>query len=362
MSAGGISFFLVTKLNSSTKSPILPPTLWSLSSCLLVGLTSLLLRITPRSMPSSGLVTQVNKVAQRSQTSFSVDTILTQDFYLSGAVYDQVKTLIFFRGLSNQAGAIATVITLGGKLPLTWYTADYVDKLPMTSLQLRPDDEMGYPGRTYKFYNGSTVYPFGYGLSYTQFNMALVRGPRSVKVKLSSNQHCRSLPTKPNGYLNPCPSVLVDELSNTNKETIDFEVLVENVGDTLEINELIIFYFKIIFIGIPSKYVSPLDAFSMEAKVNYAMGCSDVHCTNDTFISMAMEPAKYANATIIFAGLELSVEAESLDRTDLLLPGYQTQLINQIADVATNPVILVIMSGGFAKDNPKWAGYPGEQL
>ncbi|XXG84668.1 hypothetical protein AAC387_Pa10g2135 [Persea americana] len=144
---------------------------------------------------------------------------------------------IIWAGYPGEQGgaAIADVIfgryNPGGKLPLTWYTADYVDKLPMTSLQLRPDDEMGYPGRTYKFYNGSTVYPFGYGLSYTQFNMALVRGPRSVKVKLSSNQHCRSLPTKPNGYLNPCPSVLVDELSkNTNKETIDFEVLVENVG------------------------------------------------------------------------------------------------------------------------------------
>lgn len=101
------------------------------------------------------------------------------------------------------------------------------------------------------------------------------------------------------------------------------------------------------------------------------MGCSDVQCHNDTFIFKAIEAAKHADATIIFAGLDLSAEAESLDRTDLLLPGYQTQLINQIAHIATSPVILVIMSAGgvdisFAKDNPKinaiiWAGYPGEQ-
>jgi len=45
-----------------------------------------------------------------------------------------------------------------------------------------------------------------------------------------------------------------------------------------------------------------------------------------------------------------------LDREYLLLPGYQTQLINQSAKIAKGPVILVIMSAGgidisFAKEN-----------
>lgn len=123
--------------------------------------------------------------------------------------------------------------------------------------------------------------------------------------------------------------------------------------------------------GTPCKYVSPLDAFSKEANVTYAMGCGDVKCHNDRFIFKAMEAAKNADATIIFAGLDLTIEAESMDRTDLLLPGHQTRLINQIANIATNPVILVIMSAGgvdisFAQNNNKikaiiWAGYPGEQ-
>ncbi|KAJ8623524.1 hypothetical protein MRB53_032053 [Persea americana] len=77
---------------------------------------------------------------------------------------------------------------------------------------------------------GYQVYTFGHGLSYTQFNTTLVKGPTPVNVKLSSNQHCHSLPTKPDASPNPCPSVLVDDLSNTISGTIDFEVLVKKVG------------------------------------------------------------------------------------------------------------------------------------
>lgn len=58
------------------------------------------------------------------------------------------------------------------------------------------------------------------------------------------------------------------------------------------------------------------------------MGCGDIACRNDTFIGQALNAAKKADATVILAGLDLSVEAEGLDRVNLVLPGYQTQLIN----------------------------------
>ncbi|KAF8392689.1 hypothetical protein HHK36_023038 [Tetracentron sinense] len=124
------------------------------------------------------------------------------------------------------------------------------------------------------------------------------------------------------------------------------------------------------YAGIPCQYSSPLDAFSAIANVTYEIGC-DVMCKNETLIFPAMQVAKNADATILFVGLDLSVEAESLDRVDLLLPGYQTQLINQVAAVAKGPLILVIMSAGgvdisVAKNNPNikaiiWVGYPGEE-
>ncbi|KAJ6377920.1 hypothetical protein OIU78_028195 [Salix suchowensis] len=91
------------------------------------------------------------------------------------------------------------------------------------------------------------------------------------------------------------------------------------------------------YAGIPCQIITPIDGLSKFAKVDYQMGCSDVACKNESFIFPAMEAAKKADATIIFAGIDLSVEAESLDRDDLLLPGYQTQLINQVASVANGP-------------------------
>ncbi|TQD71672.1 hypothetical protein C1H46_042792 [Malus baccata] len=161
-------------------------------------------------------------------------------------------------------------------------------------------------------------------------------------------------------------------------------VLLKNVNETLPLKSKKIKKLAIVgphanataamignYAGIPCRFTSPLDAFSSYGEVKYEMGCDGVACANDSLIFPAMRAAKHADATIIFAGLDLSVEAESLDRVDLLLPGYQTQFINQVAQVSKGPVILVIMSAGgvdisFAKQNDNinailWAGYPGEE-
>ncbi|XP_030960419.1 beta-xylosidase/alpha-L-arabinofuranosidase 1-like [Quercus lobata] len=123
--------------------------------------------------------------------------------------------------------------------------------------------------------------------------------------------------------------------------------------------------------GSPCRYTSPIDGFSTYGKVNYAAGCGDVKCKDASLIPPAVEAAKTADATIIVTGLDLSIEAEGLDRLDLLLPGKQTDLINQVAAAAKGPVILVLMTAGgvdisFAKTNPKikailWVGYPGAE-
>ncbi|KAJ4845838.1 hypothetical protein Tsubulata_046738 [Turnera subulata] len=142
---------------------------------------------------------------------------------------------ILWAGYPGEKGglAIADVIfgkyNPAGRLPLTWHEASYADMLPMTSMPLRPVDSLGYPGRTYKFFNGSTVYPFAYGLSYTQFNYTLKSAVRSTHIKLNKFQHCYGIKYRAESQIPPCPAVRIDDMDC--KEKINFEVEVKNVGD-----------------------------------------------------------------------------------------------------------------------------------
>lgn len=80
--------------------------------------------------------------------------------------------------------------------------------------------------------------------------------------------------------------------------------------------------------------------------------------------------ASQADATVLVMGLDQSIEAETLDRDGLLLPGLQQELVSRVAKASKGPVVLVLMCGGpvdvsFAKNDPKisailWVGYPGQ--
>ncbi|CAH9144406.1 unnamed protein product [Cuscuta epithymum] len=105
--------------------------------------------------------------------------------------------------------------------------------------------------------------------------------------------------------------------------------------------------------------------------VSYAPGCLNVACNSTTGFGKAAYVAKAADYVILVLGLDLSQESEYLDRSTLLLPGLQMNLVNMIANVTKNPLLLVLTGGGpldvsFAKQNPRiggiiWIGYPGEE-
>jgi beta-D-xylosidase 4 len=86
---------------------------------------------------------------------------------------NQIESLIWM-GYAGQSGGLALANVIfgqfnpGGRLPVTYYPASYVDAVGESDMRLRPSPTN--PGRTYKFYTGQAIYEFGYGLSYTTFN------------------------------------------------------------------------------------------------------------------------------------------------------------------------------------------------
>jgi beta-glucosidase len=65
------------------------------------------------------------------------------------------------RGGTAVADALFGVTNPAGRLPVTFYKA--AEKLP-------PFEDYSMQGRTYRYFDGKPLYPFGYGLSYTRFD------------------------------------------------------------------------------------------------------------------------------------------------------------------------------------------------
>lgn len=88
-----------------------------------------------------------------------------------------------FAGYPGQAGgqALAEIlfgdINPSGRLTQTFYPAEFVSQAGAGDMRMRPHPTSGFPGRTYRFYEGSVVFPFGYGLSYSSFEMQEVACP-----------------------------------------------------------------------------------------------------------------------------------------------------------------------------------------
>ena len=58
-----------------------------------------------------------------------------------------------------------------GRLPVTFYKS--LDQLP-------PFESYAMDGRTYRYFKGEPLYPFGFGLSYTKFAYSKLVMPKTV--------------------------------------------------------------------------------------------------------------------------------------------------------------------------------------
>lgn len=138
---------------------------------------------------------------------------------------DGVSALIWAGYPSQDGGpALRDVMTgkesIAGRLPITQYPAEYNDQVSIYDINLRYNDT--YPGRTYQWYTGTPVYPFGFGMHYTTFEFSWskkLRPKYSIQQLVDSCRH--------HGTINdatPWTTISVD-VSNTGSHTSDYSGL-----------------------------------------------------------------------------------------------------------------------------------------
>jgi len=97
---------------------------------------------------------------------------------------------IIWVGYPGQAGGQALAQTIfgdnnpSGRLPFTIHTSAFINEVSMLDMHMRPGSNN--LGRTYRFYTGKYVYPFGTGLSYTNFTYQ-VSVPATVSQRIIEN-------------------------------------------------------------------------------------------------------------------------------------------------------------------------------
>ncbi|GMI72125.1 beta-xylosidase 1, BETA-XYLOSIDASE 1 [Hibiscus trionum] len=158
---------------------------------------------------------------------------------VSFAKNDHRISAILWAGYPGQAGGTAIADVLfgtsnpGGKLPMTWYPQSYVAKVPMTNMGMRPSG--GYPGRTYRFYKGPVVFPFGHGLSYTHFKQSLATAPTELQVLINTN----SFATK--NYSTLSSNAIRVKHAKCDSVSLSLHIDVENTGDMDGTHTLLVF-------------------------------------------------------------------------------------------------------------------------
>lgn len=98
--------------------------------------------------------------------------------------------------------------------------------------------------------------------------------------------------------------------------------------------------------GQPDDPITVVEALKQKypnLKVNYAKGC-DAYCKTDEEFAAAVNAAKTSDFTIMVIGESSDMSAEAASRSEIDLPGLQTELVKQI-HATGKPYTVVLMNG-----------------
>jgi xylan 1,4-beta-xylosidase len=140
---------------------------------------------------------------------------------------------IIWGGYPGQDGGTALINTIiglnapAGRLPITEYPQDYVNQVPMTDMNLRPNSSSGNPGRTYRWFD-SPVLPFAYGLHYTNFSATI--SPANNTTEFSTSDLVSNCDTS--APLDLCPFMTLPvDITNEGSLSSDYVALAFVTGE-----------------------------------------------------------------------------------------------------------------------------------
>jgi beta-D-xylosidase 4 len=141
--------------------------------------------------------------------------------------------LLAYPGMGGGAALASALVgdaVPAGRTTKTFYPAEYVDQVSMFEFGMPAGPSVWpccigcegactlTPGRTHRFYTGTPVLPFGYGLSYTTFTYALA-GPAAVSLDVTQSYLASNAHPKFGGSFAPLISPPVTTFNVTVKNT-----------------------------------------------------------------------------------------------------------------------------------------------
>lgn len=167
----------------------------------------------------------------------------------------------------------------------------------MTDMSLRPG--IDNPGRTYKWYTGTPVFPFGFGLHYTNFTASFTPQSAAPSFDISTLvSDCAGAK-----YTDLCPfNSYTVEVKNTGSATSDYVSLMFLTGEFGEYpypNKALVAYDRL-------HAIAPLS--SQTATLNLTLGSL---ARMDTFGNMVLYPGSYT----------LLLDVDALDTYSFTLTG-----------------------------------------